>query len=73
MVTRLQVGYSARSSRAAPKAMRTAPLAFMPVEYLTLAIEDRAVAVQLLLADRARTERRRSRMCLSRRRLSWPG
>ena len=51
-VTRLEVGYSARSGRAARKAMRTAPLAFMPVEYLTPAIEDRAVDVQLLLADR---------------------
>jgi predicted nucleic acid-binding protein len=51
-VTRLEVGYSARSGRAARKAMRAAPLAFMPVEYLTPAIEDRAVDVQLLLADR---------------------
>ena len=51
-VTRLEVGYSARSGRAARKATRTAPLAFMPVEYLTPAIEDRAVDVQLLLADR---------------------
>jgi predicted nucleic acid-binding protein len=51
-VTRLEVGYSARSGRAARKAMRTAPLAFMPVEYLTPPIEDRAVDVQLLLADR---------------------
>jgi predicted nucleic acid-binding protein len=31
--------------------MRTAPLAAMPVEYLTPAIEDRASEVQLLLAD----------------------
>jgi predicted nucleic acid-binding protein len=51
-VTRLEVGYSARSGRVARKAMGTAPLAFMPVEYLTPAIEDRAVDVQLLLADR---------------------
>lgn len=31
--------------------MRQRPLAAMPVEYLTPAIEDRAVEVQLLLAD----------------------
>jgi predicted nucleic acid-binding protein len=51
-VTRLEVGYSARSGADARTAVRTAPLAFLPVEYLTPAIEDRAIAVQLLLADR---------------------
>jgi predicted nucleic acid-binding protein len=50
-VTRLEVGYSARSGSQARTAMRSAPLASMPVEYLTPAIEDRAVEVQLLLAD----------------------
>lgn len=50
-VTRLEVGYSARSGGQARAAMRAAPLAAMPVEYLTPAIEDRAVEVQLLLAD----------------------
>jgi predicted nucleic acid-binding protein len=50
-VTRLEVGYSARSGDRARAAMRTAPLAAMPVEYLTPAIEDRALEVQLLLAD----------------------
>lgn len=50
-VTRLEVGYSARSGGQARTAMRAAPLAAMPVEYLTPAIEDRAVEVQLLLAD----------------------
>ena len=50
-LTRLEVGYSARSGGQARAAMRAAPLAAMPVEYLTPAIEDRAVEVQLLLAD----------------------
>ena len=43
-VTRLEVGYSARSGQDAP------PLSAMPVESLTPAIEDRAVEIQLLLA-----------------------
>lgn len=51
-VTRLEVGYSARTAAQARSAWRSAPLAAMPVEYLTPAIEDRAVEVQLLLADR---------------------
>jgi predicted nucleic acid-binding protein len=51
-VTRLEVGYSARSAGQARAAFRAAPLASIPVEYLTPAIEDRAVEVQLLLADR---------------------
>jgi predicted nucleic acid-binding protein len=53
-VTRLEVGYSARSAGQARAAFRAAPLASIPVEYLTPAIEDRAVEVQLLLADRGR-------------------
>ena len=50
-VTRLEVGYSARSAAQARAVFRPTPLAAMPVEYLTPAIEDRAVEVQLLLAD----------------------
>ena len=50
-VTRLEVGYSARSAAQARAVFRNPPLAAMPVEYLTPAIEDRAVEVQLLLAD----------------------
>lgn len=53
-VTRLEVGYSARTAAQARTAWRTAPLAALPVEYLTPAIEDRAVEVQLLLADQGR-------------------
>ncbi len=51
-VTRLEVGYSARSGSAMRSAARRPPLVSMPAEYQTPAIEDRAVAVQTLLADR---------------------
>jgi predicted nucleic acid-binding protein len=50
-VTRLEVGYSARSAAEARAAFRSAPLAAMPVEHLTPTIEDRAVAVQLQLGE----------------------
>jgi predicted nucleic acid-binding protein len=49
-VTRLEVGYSARSGQDARSLFTRPPLSAMPVEYLTPAIEDRAVEVQLLLA-----------------------
>jgi len=51
-VTRLEVGYSARSGRDVRAAFRRPPLVAMPVSYLTPAIEDRAVEVQWLLAGR---------------------
>jgi hypothetical protein len=51
-VTRLEVGYSARAGDIARREFREPPLAAMPVEYLTPAMEDRALEVQLLLADR---------------------
>ena len=51
-VTRLEVGYSARTGTELRTGLRQPPLASMPVEYLTPAIEDRAVQVQLSLADR---------------------
>ena len=51
-VTRLEVGYSARSGRELRAGFRQPPLASMPVEYLTPAIEDRAVEILALLADR---------------------
>jgi predicted nucleic acid-binding protein len=53
-VTRLEVGYSARSGPDLRSAIQQPPLVMMPVEYLTPAIEDRAFQVQLLLADRGR-------------------
>ena len=50
-VTRLEIGYSARSGQDLRTSIRRPPLASMPVEYQTTAIEDRAVEVQLRLAD----------------------
>lgn len=52
MVTRLELGYSARTASDLRSEIEALPLVAMPVEYLTPAIEDRAVEVQLLLADR---------------------
>jgi len=51
-VTRLEVGYSARSGPDLRADLRRPPLAAMAVEYQTPAIEDRAVDVLTLLADR---------------------
>lgn len=51
-VTRLEIGYSARTGHELREGLRRPPLASMPVEYLTPGIEDRAVDVQQLLADR---------------------
>jgi len=51
-VTRLEIGYSARSGPDLRTGLHEPPLAAMPVEYLTPAIEDRVVEVQTLLADR---------------------
>jgi predicted nucleic acid-binding protein len=54
VVTRLEIGYSARSGPDLRSALRRAPLASMPIEYQTPAIEDRAIAVQTMLADNGR-------------------
>jgi predicted nucleic acid-binding protein len=51
-VTRLEVGYSARSGADLRAGLQEPPVSVMPVEYLTPAIEDRAVEVLSLLADR---------------------
>ena len=51
-VTRLEVGYSARTARDLRADLHQPPVSAMPVEYLTPAIEDRAVEVLTLLADR---------------------
>jgi predicted nucleic acid-binding protein len=51
-VTRLEVGYSARSGADLRAGLQRPPLSSMPVEYLTPAIEDRAVEILTLLADR---------------------
>lgn len=50
-VTRLEIGFSFRSGGQARFETAAPPLSLLPVEYLTPAIEDRAVEVQLLLAD----------------------
>jgi hypothetical protein len=50
-VSRLEIGYSARSGTDLRTALSRPPLASMPVQYLTPAIEDRAMAVLTLLAD----------------------
>jgi predicted nucleic acid-binding protein len=51
-VTRMEAGYAARSGPDLRAGLRQPPLASMPVEYLTPAIEDRAVETLTLLADR---------------------
>ncbi len=51
-VTRLEVGFSARSAADHRAVLKTPPIASMPVEYLTPKIEDRAVEIQSTLAER---------------------
>jgi predicted nucleic acid-binding protein len=51
-VTLLEVGYSARSAVDLRASIAGPPLAAMPIEYATPAIEDRAIELQLQLADR---------------------
>jgi len=51
-VTRLEVGFSARSVDDLRAGYERPPLARMPVEYLTPTIEERAVEVQIALAER---------------------
>jgi predicted nucleic acid-binding protein len=51
-ITRLELGYSFRTAAQTRNESVSPPLVLMPVAYLTPAVEDRAVEVQLLLADR---------------------
>jgi predicted nucleic acid-binding protein len=51
-VTRLEVGYSARSAQDHRSLLAEPPIASMPVEYLTPRIEDRALELQSVLAER---------------------
>lgn len=53
-VTRLEVGFSAHSGKDLRAGFERPPLARMPIEYLTPAIEDRAVEVQVALGERGR-------------------
>jgi len=50
-ITRLEIGYAARSGSAARDAFAAPPLSLMPIENVTPAMEDRAWQVQMLLAD----------------------
>lgn len=52
VLTRLELGFTARSGVDLRRASGRPPLSMMPMEYLTPAVEDRAVEVQELLADR---------------------
>lgn len=51
-ITRLELGFSARTGAEGREGLRRPPLSLMPVERVTPAIEDRAEEVQMLLADR---------------------
>jgi hypothetical protein len=51
-VTRLEIGFSARSGQDLRDDASSPPLSLLPVEYLTPAAEDRAIEIQALLADR---------------------
>ncbi len=51
-VTRLEVGYSARTAADHRTLLTKPPISSMPVEYLTPKIEERAIELQLALAER---------------------
>ncbi len=51
-VTRLEIGFSARSADDYRTMMHGHPIAAMPVEYLTPKIEDRSIEVQTALVHR---------------------
>lgn len=51
-VTRLELGFSARTAADHRSLLYDRPIASMPVEYLTPRIEDRAVELQSVLAER---------------------
>ena len=51
-VTRLEIGFSARSADDLRAGVARPPMTRMPAEYLTPAMEDRAVEVQMILAER---------------------
>jgi predicted nucleic acid-binding protein len=53
-ITRLELGFSARSGVDLREGLHRPPLSSMPVEYLTPAMEERAVEVQALLADQGK-------------------
>jgi predicted nucleic acid-binding protein len=50
-VTLLEVGFSARSGSDLRQAVQLPPLSLLPIDYLTPAIEQRAIQVQMRLAE----------------------
>ena len=54
IVTRLEVGYSARSATDYASLFSEPPITSMPTEYLTPRIEDRAVQLQSMLVAQGR-------------------
>ena len=72
LLTRLEVGFSARSGRDVRDGSAQPPLASRPIEYLTPAIEQRAEDVQAQPLTAASIVRRRSPTCSSRPPLSSP-
>lgn len=50
--TRLEIGFSARSGHDLRAGAARPPLSLLAIEYLTPPVEDRAIEIQALLADR---------------------
>ncbi len=53
-MTLLEAGYAARSAHDVGRILTGPPMAATPVEYLTPAVEDRAVQILTALAERGR-------------------
>ncbi len=51
-VTRLELGYSARSGAELQHQLASPPMSVLVLDYLTPAIESRAIEVQMILAER---------------------
>lgn len=71
-ITRLEIGYSFRTAAEGRREAVSPPLALVPIEYLTPAIEDRVVELQLLLATGASIVRRRYPTFSSQPSQRWP-
>jgi len=54
VVTRLELGFSARNGTDLRASVDTPPIVLTPLEFMTPTIKKRALAVQLLLADKGR-------------------
>ena len=51
-ITRLEIGFSFRTGDEGRRETSSPPLALLPIVHLTPTMEDRAIEVQMLLADR---------------------